>query len=62
VLRYYLFKQLIFFFFFARLLDRARDTDHERWCGGMGGGSGFLKMVPLDRGDQCGHFGGKNVV
>jgi hypothetical protein len=25
--------------------------------GGMESGSGLLRVVPLDRGEQCGHFG-----
>jgi hypothetical protein len=25
--------------------------------GGVGGGSGCMTVVPLDRGEQCGHFG-----
>jgi hypothetical protein len=27
--------------------------------GGMGSGSGWVVMVPLERGDQCGHFDAK---
>jgi hypothetical protein len=49
-------------FFLRAGADRARDQDREGWCGDVGGESGFLKMVPLDRGDQCGHFGGGFVV
>jgi hypothetical protein len=47
---------VFFFFFFFALGDRGFQV--RRW---MGGGSGLLRVVSFDRGDQCGHFGTKFV-
>jgi hypothetical protein len=47
------------FFFFRNLRKKKQYSDVvDIWGhGGMGSGSGWVAVVPLDRGDQCGSNG-----